>query len=80
MLEIYLGAVPHRAMWGYGVDPPADINPIWVWRRASQPDQPALQPTAITTRLVGALVVMARAPVPAPRLTGRFNRGVGASL
>jgi hypothetical protein len=60
LLQIDFGAVAHRAMWGYGDDPPptpADINPIWVWRRASQPDQPALQPTAIITRLVSALVV-----------------------
>jgi hypothetical protein len=26
-LEIDLGAVAYRAMWGNGVDPPADINP-----------------------------------------------------
>ena len=25
--EINIRAVAHRAMWGYGVDPPADINP-----------------------------------------------------
>ena len=27
MLEIYLSTGAHRAMWGYGVDPPADIDP-----------------------------------------------------
>jgi hypothetical protein len=28
MLEIDLGAVAYRAMWGYGVDPPSDtVNP-----------------------------------------------------
>jgi hypothetical protein len=27
LLQINFGAVAHRAMWGYGVDPPADINP-----------------------------------------------------
>jgi hypothetical protein len=26
-LEIDFSAVAHRAMWGYGVDPPADMNP-----------------------------------------------------
>jgi hypothetical protein len=26
LLEIDLGAVAHRAMWGYGVDPPSDTN------------------------------------------------------
>jgi hypothetical protein len=39
LLEIDFGAVAHRAMWGYGVDPPADMNPpVWVWCRACQPD------------------------------------------
>jgi hypothetical protein len=27
LLEIDVGAVAHRAMWGYGVDPPADLYP-----------------------------------------------------
>ena len=27
ILEINLGAVAHRAMWGYGVDPPSAWNP-----------------------------------------------------
>jgi hypothetical protein len=27
LLKINIGPVAHRAMWGYGVDPPADINP-----------------------------------------------------
>jgi hypothetical protein len=27
LLQIDFGAVAHRAMWGYGVDPPADMNP-----------------------------------------------------
>jgi hypothetical protein len=26
ILEINLGAVAHRAMWGYGVDPPSDTG------------------------------------------------------
>lgn len=26
VLEIYLGAVAHGAMWGYGVDPPSDTH------------------------------------------------------
>jgi hypothetical protein len=37
MLEIDLGAVTDRAVWGYGVDPPADINPHLAWCRACQP-------------------------------------------
>jgi hypothetical protein len=27
LLEINIGTVAYRAMWGYGVDPPADMNP-----------------------------------------------------
>src|SRR6266581_8568560 len=27
LLQINFGAVAHRAMWGYGVDPPADMYP-----------------------------------------------------
>jgi len=46
-------------MWGNGIDPPADINPHPdLASRISARDQPALQPTAITTRLVSALVVI----------------------
>ena len=26
LLEINIGTVAYRAMWGYGVDPPADMN------------------------------------------------------
>ena len=30
--EINIGAIAHRAMWGYGVDPPSIWNPsIWEW-------------------------------------------------
>jgi hypothetical protein len=30
-LEIYLGAVAHRAMWGYGVDPvPPEYSIVWL--------------------------------------------------
>ena len=60
---------------------PTDINPTWIWRRASQPDQPALQPAAITTRLVWCLGKSwwswLCAPAPALRLTGRFRGGAG---
>ena len=38
MLEIDLGAMADIAIWGYGVDPPADINPHLAWCRACQPD------------------------------------------
>jgi hypothetical protein len=29
LLEINIGTVAYRAMWGYGVGPPADFNPLW---------------------------------------------------
>ena len=53
MLEIDLGAVAHRAMWGYGVDPPADINPYLVSGRVCQPDLAGTAAGwAITTRWI----------------------------
>lgn len=33
MLEIYLVAVAHRAIWGYGVDPPSDTTHCPTLRR-----------------------------------------------
>jgi hypothetical protein len=46
MLGIYIGGVAHRAMWGYGVDPPADINPHLGLVSRVTPIRPALQPPA----------------------------------
>jgi hypothetical protein len=40
MPEINLGAVTHRAIWGYGVDPPADMNPHLVSCRYVSPIWP----------------------------------------
>jgi hypothetical protein len=46
-------------MCGYRVDPPRRHQPhLGLASRISAPDQPTLPPTAITTRLVSALVVM----------------------
>jgi hypothetical protein len=35
MLQTYLGGVAHRAMWGYGVDPPSLWNPCTCLVRAT---------------------------------------------
>ena len=61
-----------------GSIPPPTSTPTWVWRRASQPDQPALQPTAITSAWwcpVRSSWSWPCAPMPALRLTGRFSGG-----
>jgi len=63
-------------MRGYRVHPPADISPhLGLASRASQPDQPALQPTAIITRLVSALVVMALCSGASAPLNRPVQRG-----
>ena len=80
--EIDLGAVAHRAIWGYGVDPPADINPHLVSCRYVSPIWPGLQLAGRHPRagLVGALVDPgdhgSSSTVPAPRLNRPVQRCV----
>ena len=66
LLEIDFGAVAHRAMWGYGVGPPADINPHL-----------DLAIARVSPHAAGdcSRRPWLCAPVPAPRLTGRFSGG-----
>jgi hypothetical protein len=77
--EINIGAVAHRAMWGYGVGPPADINPhLGLASRISA------RPAGIAAdghhhapgwRPGRSWWSWLCAPVPAFRLTGRFSGG-----
>src|ERR1039457_6088299 len=48
LLEIHFSAVAHRAMWGYGVDPPSDLNPQCVL-----PQRPAFS-AGLSGRLAAA--------------------------
>src|SRR5260370_15158253 len=38
VLYAYLSVIAYRAIWGYGVDPPADANPHLVACSVRQPD------------------------------------------
>jgi hypothetical protein len=71
VLEIDLGAVAHRAMWGYGVGPPADIQPPSGSGVARvTPIRPALQPPA------DIMVFMALYPDVSALLNRPVPRGV----
>src|ERR1039458_4757865 len=79
LLEIDFGAVAHRAMWGYGVGPPADINPHLglASRISARPAGIAADgrhhaPGWCPGRSWWSWLC---APVPALRLTGRLSGG-----
>jgi hypothetical protein len=55
VLEIYLGTVAHGAMWGYGVDPPSDVNPHRDVGSFRSPSVPALRAGTPDNRSLGRL-------------------------